>query len=372
MIERVGGLGGAMSGDLVIASEGSNDDMLSQWLGGGTVYNTAQSNNSRVTKSSKRGSMEDMKNVYYRFVDPWEVESFVGGAGALKSGFFGRNFYDNAGVQQGYGKYGRAGLGNGVEEEVRSTFGPSGLSLWSSMDGSRHLEQLVAKMKIKNDGTSGNKGEDFWSFKHKFMKDIREYLYRNSLFDLVGSTNRFVAIVQVELLDLKNLSASHIASPAMSTYAVVRLRRAGSTAPVTNKSRSKDSFMTEPVKLTNVGKGGGSKDPVGWGSVACFRFALPEGVGCSDIKSFDESREKLFRGPPSVVFMNVYEKKPFFGDLLLGGGEVGMGKVGVGQPWENWCPLNSMSGGHPTKEWFVKVRVSTRFEIMRIISNVGL
>ena len=94
----------------------------------------------------------------------------------------------------------------------------------------------------------------------------------------------------------------------MNLYSVVRCKREDSNAPCTNKNRTKDSCLTEAVKVVvGAGREGGGEGG-GWNSCAHFRFPLPESVN-SELHSFDANRERLFRGPPMSVKMGVYEKR---------------------------------------------------------------
>jgi len=167
-----------------------------------------------------------------------------------------------------------------------------------------------------------------------------------------------VCLVQVTLLDVKNLSPGGISGSGM--FAVVRLKREGSNAPCTNKNRTKDSCLSEG------GKGGKG----GMNCCAQFRFPLPEGIG-SDLAGFDEHRERLFKGPPTLVKIGVYEKRSFLGDSLIGFGDTPLKTlVGANGEGEDWLPLareGGGAGGH-----FVRVRVNVRFEVMRLKEGGGV
>ena len=123
-----------------------------------------------------------------------------------------------------------------------------------------------------------------------FANSIRQHLYRNSLFRSLRLPQRFLALVQVELLDLKNLTAPG-GSLSLTVYALLRLRRSDSGAPLTSKTRTLDSAATPPIKLA---KSTGPNAPASWGSVVRFRFPLPEDVSCDGV-SLDRNREILFK-----------------------------------------------------------------------------
>ena len=76
-----------------------------------------------------------------------------------------------------------------------------------------------------------------------FSNIIRQHLYRNSLFRSIRLPQRCLALVQVELLDLKNLTVPG-GSLALTVYALHRLRRSDSGALLTSKTRTLDSATT--------------------------------------------------------------------------------------------------------------------------------
>ena len=312
VIERVGPKSKTYPVAVTLMSE-KGEDVFSSWLGGGE-------------------GEEDI--VRYRIVDPWEVSGFT--SSKLVPGYLGRNHYDSLTSQTTYGRFGQAGLGNRVEEDIRLKYGVGGIRVWTCINGNSRLEKC-----IKLQGASGT-GDD----EGGYLEGVRRHIYKNTLFSLISSSTRFISVVQLSLLDYKNLGPSP-PNGSLTVYSVIRLRRSRSKAPMNNRGRSKDSVLTEPVK---IGSGG-------WGSSANFRFPLPEGVSGSTLKSFSSSRDKLFKGPPTVLCMNVYEKRRIIGDCLLGNLEIDL--EGVGGNWENWEAVGK-------EGWFVRVRIGVRFEIMRI------
>jgi hypothetical protein len=95
-----------------------------------------------------------------------------------------------------------------------------------------------------------------------------------------------------------------------------------------------------------------------------FRFPLPEGTGI-DGKSFDGDREALFKGPPSVLQVSVYEKK-FMSDTLLGGADVKLDGLSAGGQLEEWVPLKTEAHGI---NWFARIRLTLRFELMCLAND---
>ena len=92
----------------------------------------------------------------------------------------------------------------------------------------------------------------------------------------------------MELLDLKNLTS---VGPSLTAYALLRLKRDSSNAPLTHKARTIDSASTVPRKIQKIS---GPNAPASWGSLVRFRFPLPEDINCDGV-SFERDREALFK-----------------------------------------------------------------------------
>lgn len=166
--------------------------------------------------------------------------------------------------------------------------------------------------------------------------------------------------MQVELLDLKNVT-SPSGSSSLTAYALLRLKRQGSSAPLSHKARSLDSASTQARKISKIS---GPNAPASWGSLVRFRFPLPDNVNCEG-KSFDTDRESLFKGPPTCLQLTVYEKK-FMSDVELGGADVSIESLGSGGQIEEWVPLRSGKDGIT---WFARIRLSLRFELLCLDSS---
>ena len=287
--------------------------------------------------------------IRYRILDPWEVEALQSWEGETLGASLGRERY----LGFNLGKVGRAS-----EMVFRSLGGLKLLELWTSTKGGVVLTKALASIHPVWESSGGG---DFQlkdgavAEPTPFENSIRQHLYRNSLFRRLDMPQRFLAIVQVELLDLKNLTAPG-GLLSMSVYALLRLKRDGSNAELTNKSRTLDTAVTHPVKL---GKSSGPNAPASWGNVVRFRFPLPEDAWV-DGTSFDNDRELLFKGPPRVLQVSVYEKKLLV-DHSLGTADIRTDGLCVGGQLEEWVPLRNEKHGIT---WFARVRLTLRFELM--------
>jgi hypothetical protein len=285
----------------------------------------------------------------YRFVDPWEVEALESKAGETANAALGRARYRKLSVGQ---------IASSCEKVVRATGGLHLLGLWSTLKGGITLTKALCSAHPPWERDAGGdllmKG-GFLLESSPYENSIRQHLYGNSLFRRLNLPQRFLALLQVELLDLKNVT-SPSGSSSLTAYALLRLKRQGSSAPLNHKARSLDSACTEPRKIS---KSSGLNAPASWGSLVRFRFPLPEFVNCEG-KSFDADRESLFRGPPTCLQVTAYEKK-FMSDAELGGADINLESLGSGGQIEEWVPLRAGKDGIT---WFARIRISLRFELM--------
>ena len=278
------------------------------------------------TSNNNNGLKDEIR---YRFVDPWEVEVLESKRGEAKGASLGRErmLSFNLGT-----------VARSCEEIQRNLGGPQLLSLWSTAKGGIFLTKAIASVHPPWDR---DVGADLQVMNgavvepSPFLLSLKKRLYRNAIFRLLRVPQRFLALVQVELLDLKNLTAPG-GSPPLTAFALLRLKRTGSTAPLTLKARTLDSASTRPKRIS---RSSGPNAPASWGTLVRFRFTLPEDVSC-DCVSYDSDREALFKGPPSVLQISVYEKK-FMSDLLLGGANVKLDALNSGGQLEEWVPLRS-------------------------------
>jgi len=269
----------------------------------------------------------------YRFVDPWEVEALESRSG------------ETAGAALGRGRYQALNVGliaSSCEKIIRSAGGLHLLGLWSSMKGGITLTKALCSAHPAWERDAGGDlqmKKGFLMEPSPYDNSIRQHLYGNHLFRRLELPQRFLALVQVELLDLKNVT-SPSGTSSLTAYALLRLKRHGSSAPLNHKARSLDSACTQARKIS---KSSGPHAPASWGSLVRFRFPLPEDVDCEG-KSYDTDRESLFKGAPTCLQITVYEKK-FMSDVELGGADVNLDSLGSGGQIEEWVPLRAGTDG---------------------------
>eukprot|EP00804_Cyclotella_cryptica_P003754 CCRYP_008920-RA/>CCRYP_008920-RA protein AED:0.01 eAED:0.01 QI:160/1/1/1/1/1/3/904/3233 len=292
----------------------------------------------------------------YRFVDPWEVEALDSKAGETASAALGRGKYQTLTVGL---------IASACEHTIRASGGLHLLGLWCSLKGGVCLTKALCSAHPSWERDAGGdllmKG-GFLMEPSPYENSIRQHLYGNSLFRSLKLPQRFLALVQVDLLDLKNVTTPS-GSSSLTAYAMLRLKRKGSSAPLNHKARSLDSAMTQARKISKIS---GPNAPASWGSIVRFRFPLPEDVNCEG-KSFDSDRESLFKGPPTCLQVTVYEKK-FMSDVELGSADVSLDSLGTGGQIEEWVPLRVGKDGIT---WFARMRISLRFELMCLDSSYG-
>lgn len=302
----------------------------------------------------QKGASSFEEGITYRFIDPWEVEAVRSREGETHGASLGRSRFIGFSL-------GKVTLS--IEDVLRRSGGVPLLELWIGVKGSAVLTKALASVHPPWDRDAGG---DILSINGNvaetslFLGSIRQHLYRNTLFRRLSLPQRFVALVQVELLDLKNLTSPD-GSLSLNVYALLRLKRAGLGAPLNNKARTLDSAATQPVKLS---KSSGPNAPASWGSVVRFRFPLAEDVSV-DGTSPDKDRESLFRGPPSFLQLVVYERKLLI-DNSLGAADVSMDGLWAGGQQEEWVPLRSDKRGIT---WFTRIRLTLRFELMCLVDG---
>lgn len=303
-------------------------------------------------KQKVSGSAEE--GVRYRLVDPWEVEAVVKREGETRSASLGREQYFGFSL-------GKVAMSS--EVVFRQLGGLPLLELWTSCKGGIVLTKALASVHppwekaISGDlqVTDGTVTDP-----PPFFNSIRQHLYRNALFRRLGLPQRFMALIQVELLDLKNLTSPG-GSMSMTVYSLLRLKRSGSGAALTNKARTLDSAATQPVKL---GNSTGPNAPASWGTVVRFRFPLPEDVSVDGV-SFNSDQEILFKGPPCVLQVSVYEKRLLM-DQALGMADINTDGLWAGGQIEEWVPLRCEKNGI---NWFARIRLTLRFELMCVATG---
>lgn len=288
-------------------------------------------------------------DVRYRIVDPWEVEALPNREGETRGASLGRESFSRFSIGQ---------VALSSESTLRDIGGHSLLELWTSTKGGVLLTKALASIDTPWERAGAGDllpGNGIMTSVPPYLNSIRQHLYRNALFRRLDLPQRFVALMQVELLDLKNLSSPG-GSVSLSTYALLRLKRDGNRAGLTNKTRTLDTAKTHATKL---GKSSGPNAPASWGSVVRFRFPLPEDVSVEG-SSLDDDRETLFKGPPCVLQITVYEKKLIV-DNSLGTADIRTDGLWSGGQLEEWVPLRS---DKQTITWFARIRLTLRYELM--------
>ena len=176
-----------------------------------------------------------------------------------------------------------------------------------------------------------------YSASEPFRSRLRRYLYRNALFRRAKMRRRFIAVVQVDLVALENISESlvpgsggggqdqgasvsprtgrataqqqhhrgdHAKSGCGDAYAVLRLKHSrppgsGSSPPLTERVRTRDSAVARRRSAEDHHH---HRVPENyWGVSAAFRFALPDEALPPDAEDDDDDddAQKGASPPPS-------------------------------------------------------------------------
>jgi len=285
------------------------------------------------------------QNVFYRFVDEWEVEPLTSAnGGILRKGFLGRTWYTPASSKAAEGL---------LDALLQKAFVTNVSHIWSLLRGESWLIKTVAGAHYPCAPMGGEElAAGIAAGLDPYSTCISKYLYRSLLFTRLKMPHRYMVLVQVELADLKKLSPAP-SLQKLEVYAVIRLQRRGSSVVLSNKTRTLDSIMTQPKKLmedvvthTNV-----------WGGKAAFRFALPEAYLRLDDTT--DYRHVVNRGPPKVLHVCVYSKN-FLADTCLGDVEIPLAALTDNNKLDEWLPLRSEKG----TAWFLHVKLGLKFVLM--------
>ena len=242
------------------------------------------------TNKEENGEGDIDKEIRYRFVDPWEVEVLESKDAELRAASLGRGHF----VPFTIGSVAKA-----CEDSQRKLGGLHLLALWSAAKGGVCLTKALASVHPPWERDAGGDiqvEKGIITQPSTYQNSLRQHIYRNILFRRLSLPHRFLAVVQVELLDLKNLTS---VGPSLTAYALLRLKRDSSNAPLTHKARTIDSASTAPRKIQKIS---GPNAPASWGSLVRFRFPLPEDINCDGV-SFDNDREALFKVCLSFVLI---------------------------------------------------------------------
>ena len=212
-----------------------------------------------------------------------------------------------------------------------------------------------------------------------YMQCIREHLHRNLLFRRIGLSHRFTAVVEVELLNMRNLSPSSAGLAKLGVYAVLRLkhRSAGQQSTMlSSKVRTTDSVVTDVAYIdspTTSRLSTPAQSDAPWGAKIVLRFALPEeALPPSPTQANAEAAspaENLTRGPPQVLHICVYQKRALsiVADPFIGEVEVPLAALSDDAQLAQWLPLR-MAG---SSAWFIHLRVSLHFALMQCARQGG-
>uniref|UniRef100_A0A7S2BZT7 Uncharacterized protein n=1 Tax=Octactis speculum TaxID=3111310 RepID=A0A7S2BZT7_9STRA len=224
-----------------------------------------------------------------------------------------------------------------------------------------------------HDGSSSSSGLSAALTEEPFTKSLQKQLQLNAVWKFLGLNHRCVAVMGVTLIDLKNLSPS-MSWNRIEVYAILRLkhRSSSSTAALTPKTRTMDSHLTQPCRLEhreetpNDSGAFDARRPCPWGTYVRFRVPLPDDVsGLANVSQKKGARGSgsvlaLTKGPPQMLHVGVYQKRPIVGDLQLGSLEVPLSALTSSTPLQQWLPLQR-SGTGERNAWFLHLRVTLRF-----------
>lgn len=200
-----------------------------------------------------------------------------------------------------------------------------------------------------------------------FQKSVWLHCYRNALLRRLYLPHRFVAFLEVELLELKNLSPNFKPHP-MDVLACIALTHDGSpeSRRFTPREGAADFYTTGEKKLWAMPASparypeqlhsekpsspvvGAQSASQTWQERAMLRFPLMDTTSTDGpVASFDK--------PPQCLQISVFEKKGFFGDQRLGDAIIDLTDLSDTKPFTKFVGLSLDSANYTY--WYVFAHV---------------
>jgi hypothetical protein len=365
------------------------------------------------------GSQQSNSQIFYRYVDPWEVSVVTDQTAVLASCRLGRlwlgpvSAYGASGLVEVISTYLKdaheretamlqlPSLGAGtfnsnlVSQTVSKSMsmsmdsmdtesiGASGavshmgdrgfVKLWETLRAEAWLVMCVSSATDQPERETG--GPDAFveanvtglSAQDPYHRCVARYLYRNALFKRVMLPHRFVAMIQIDTFVLKDLAPhkfkAGVVSAPIEVYGVLRLIRSGGGGGVKKSDALKKGscdIVVTPSRRAETAKSASTSQPSEylWREQAVLRFPLPESI--LSVDPFCEEDSRYLRQPPRKLQLSVYETRSLFGDQKLGDLELPLSALTDDRPLREWLPLTSEKGS----AWFIRIQLQLRFLLM--------
>ena len=348
--------------------------------------------------------------IFYRYVDPWEVSVVTDQTAVLSSCRLGRlwlgpvSAYGASGLieviktylreahnreadilqlpNHGTGHMNSSVISSALSQDSADTqsssllnhFGDSGfVKLWETLRAEAWLVMCISSATDQPERETG--GPDAFveanitglSSHDPYHLCITRYLYRNALFKRDMLPHRFVAMIQVDTFVLKDLAPhkfkAGVVSAPIEVYGVLRLIRSGGGEGVKKsdalKKGSCDIVVTSS-RRAETAKTASTSQPSEylWREQAVLRFPLPESI--LSVDPFSDDNCRYLRQPPRKLQLSVYESRSLFGDNKLGDLELPLSALTDEKPLREWLPLTSEKGS----AWFIRIQLQLRFLLM--------
>lgn len=355
------------------------------------------------------GSSHPNSQVFYRYVDPWEVSVVTDQTAVLASCRLGRlwlgpvSAYGASGLVEVVSNYLKdahdretvmlqlPGLGTGTfnsnvidsaisqdsADSLGSLLAHAGdrgfLKLWETLRAEAWLVMCISSATDQPERETG--GPDAFveanvtglSAHDPYHLCISRYLFRNALFKRVYLPHRFVAMIQIDTFVLKDLAPhkfkAGVVSAPIEVYGVLRLIRSGGGGGVKKSDALKKGscdIVVTPSRRAETAKSASTSQPSEylWREQAVLRFPLPESI--LSVDPFCDDDAKYLRQPPRKLQLSVYETRSLFGDQKLGDLELPLSALTDERPFREWLPLTSEKGS----AWFIRIQLQLRFLLM--------
>lgn len=352
----------------------------------------------RVLKQGSNTSFSTQQT-YLSYIDPWQVTSIVDHAQQQSP----EATFANLGRQK-YCPLGFENTGDSFIDRIVSVreLEKSAMplkSVWMILGGNRFFIQTISSVHPQTHreasapvGRPGSVADD------AYFAVIEQHLYRNALFSRCFLPHRYVGIVTVKILGLRDVNVQKhrglIPSGPIELFSMMTLTRTASCHPsraeqlaiqsqaqgstflnvlgqdfTDVKKHGLNTIISQAVKVDPfVGGHDSQSSEYPWKDSVIFRFPLPENILSLD---FEEDYQMFMKSPPKIIRVTVFERT-FFSDNKLGEISLPLSTVSSETVFKEWLPLSQKDKAVKSSSWFLHIQASLKFCLMSLSDSPSL
>jgi hypothetical protein len=346
----------------------------------------------RVLKQGTNTSFSSQQT-YLSYVDPWQVTSIVDHAQQQSP----ETTFANLGRQKycplGFENTGDSFIDRIVNARELEKSATPLKSVWMILGGNRYFIQTISSVHPQTHressapvGRSGSVADD------AYCAVIEQHLYRNALFSRCFLPHRYVAIVSVKILGLRDVNVQKhrglVPSGSIELFSMMTLTRTASCHPsraeqlaiqsqaqgstflnvlgqdfTDVKKHGLNTIISQAVKVDPfVGGHDSQSSEYPWKDSVMFRFPLPENILSLDS---EEDYQTFLKSPPKIIKVTVFERT-FFSDNKLGEISLPLSTITSETVFKEWLPLSQKDKAAKSSSWFLHIQASLKFCLMSL------